>query len=1132
MATPYEAVVSAIEEKWPLVLLLGQDAWRENGQEDPVLAQALAHLQRDEAKHAGWRRLLDSSPLPPTFHEWLAERFERRVAPDWLRVLGKVSWSAVFTSSLDPTLKALFSERQHPELVLTNAETPRAARSRNRPPIYHLFGHAASLDPRARPPLSRDELNTRRINDAVPLLGRLLDTATRLGLILVDGVVAERDWLRIDDVLGAIGNAGRHQVIWFKGRTLPLPDDEDFTSAISASRLTIVDERLSTVITQLLTARRFADLLVPEPETSGTITFGPGHFLDVSPEERLHVEAVASIVDDAWLAPLAPLGKDAERAAFGKFHGELGSPRSLVDGVRRGFALKREYEHDLQELVTAAINDHSNVDTPLILHGQSATGKSIALARIAGTVPREAKAAVLYSKNRIPQPYEVAPFCGRAERAGAKATLIICDANQDVRPYGDLLSGLKSRGHRVVVLGSRYLFIDDQGGHLKTTIEAPSTLSEGEQRGLASLLDRFAGEQVPSELLKDNHVLSFLYRALALTRYQIGSGLAGEAHRTEQMVREHRAEYLKTRPPRTLLAKRLREAGIESTDLFDERQRQAIDSDDDAAKIIDLVMAAGSLGCPVPFNLLFRLTVGGRSLSSPTEVAKIFGGLDLFRWHTDEESNDLLVSARLALEAELICRRRLGSAVREAECIIDLLGAVRNVGIEREHERRFLFRALGQLGPNGRRGTRYKAAYERVARTLTELRTHYGITDASVVLQESAFRRYAVRENAVEQDARMTLLTEAREAIQTTIDDIAKGALIAPRRTQRFLKVELASLYGFIAYGQADAGRSNDDIWTTYLAARSSVRQVVSVTDSYFPMDVGLWTPSDLLQKCEMEDWRKAELIADIHDTLDQIDLGTLTPTQRDRFDMRRFKTGYAIGDPSLSETAFQELTERGSPAGCYLRARQIAPDWRDHAEKFSADERERARHAADFLDDHPDLIAQDVRSLSLLLECRWISELGRRPFVGQRQPLPATHASARLFLDLVQRLNEACGENPRNASRYLAATLTWLSGGEKVADDLFRGLARDTDYEDGSRVIQRHLITDTCGQPKQFNGRVEAETHPGNWKVRLDELGQLVRLRSRDFPPGYEIAYGRQVGGFGVAFNFIGPIATSIKGR
>ena len=1134
MSETRELLIAALEEKRPLVLVLGQDAWRENGQEDAVLAKALAHLRREHAEQRGWLQLLHNSPLPPTFYEWLTERFERRVPPGWLSVLGEIPWSAVFTSSLDPTLKELFSEHQRPELVLTSEEMPPAIRSRMRPPIYHLFGHAGSLDPRARPPLDRNELNIRRVSDAQPLVRRILDTATRLGLVLVDGVIVERDWLRIDDFIGAIGNAGRHQILWFKGRKTPDPDDAGFAAAVDASRVLVVQERLSTVIAELRAVGRFADLLVPESEEAGKVTFKEGS-LDISPENRLYVEAVASIVDDAWTAPLAAQGQDAEYAAFRQFHGEPGNMRSLVEGVRRGFAIKRDYEDELADRVFAAINDHASVATPIILHGQSATGKSIALAHVVAKV-REAKvAAVLYSNNRIPQPSEIAEFCHRAEGAGAKATLIVCDTNQDVRPYSDLLFGLRSRGHRVVVLGSRYRFIDDEGDRLETSVEAPTILSDRERGDLSVLLKRFANQHVAPGHLADHHILSFLYRALSVTRYRIGSGLSAEANRTEQMVRSRRAEYLVSQPPGTLMAQRLIEAGAGNVyaHLFDENQRQFIESDDTAGRIIDLVMAAGSLSCPVPFNLLLRLTMDGRSLSSPTNVTQVFGGLDLFRWEwADNEHNELLVKPRLTLEAELICRRRLGNPQKEAECIIDLIGAIRSVGVDRDHERRFLFNALRQIGPYGPRRIHYRTAYVHIARTLTELRTRFGVVHPSIVLQESAFRRHAVREESAESGARMTLLTEARDAVQETLNDIATGSLSASRRTQRFLKVELASLYGFIAHRQAEAGRPSAEVWSTYLAARSSVRQAASATDSYFPMDVGLWTPADLLKECEMDDWQKAELVADIYDILDQINPDALGSEQREKFDMRKLKTGDALGDQELSEAAFADLIEYGSAAGCYLRARKLAPEWNDHAEMFSSKEREQAKRAAAFLEDHMHLVAQDQRSLSLLLECSWICEVGRRPFVGQRQPLPTTRDARQRLLDIVTKLNEACGDNPRNVTRYLAATLIWIVGGEKIAMERFRDLDRDTEYEDPGRVIRRHLIVDQNGRPKRFDGRVEEEPLSGSCKVRLEGGSrQVVKLLSKDFPH-YDIAYGRQVRGFGVAFNFIGPIATPIIGE
>lgn len=1125
-----ELLIAALREQQPLVLVLGQDAWRENGQEDPVLAKALTHLDREDAKQRGWRALL-AEPLPSGFYQWLTERLARRVPPDSLSALGELPWSAVFSSSLDPGLKDLFSKRQRPELVLTSAEMPPAVRSRVRPPVYHLFGHARSLDPRAQPPADRAALNGRRVNDTMPLLNRILDTATPLGVVVVDGVAAARDWLRIDDLMGAVSNAGDHRIIWFMSRDAALPDDDDFAAAVDAGRILVAKERLSTAIAHIRAVPQMADLLAPTPEEAGTVTFVKGA-LDVSPEQRLHVEAVASIVDDAWSAPLAALGPDAAYAAFRQFHGDSGNRRSLVEGVRREFAIKRDYENDLISRVVDAINNHDRVNAPIILHGQSATGKSIALARVVADVRKLGDAAVLYSNSRIPQPAEIADYCHRAEGAGAKATLIVCDANQDDRPYVDLHSGLRSRGHRVVVLGSRYRIIDGAGDSATMAIEAPVTLSSREESALSELLQRFANEHVTPETLRDHHMLSFLYRALPLARHRIGAGLGSEASRTERMVREQRAEYLASHPPTTTMAQRLIEAGAKDAFpcLFDARQLRAIDSDDGSGRIIDLVMAAGSLGCAVPFNLLWRLTANRPSTSlSPGAALEVFGSLDLFRWDwADDEHNELLIGPRLRLEAELICARRLGSPQKEADCIIELIGAIRSTGVDREHERRFLLNVLRRVGPHGPRQNDYGAAYVRIGRALTELRTRFGVFDPSVVLQESTFRRYAVRESTVEDDARMTLLTEARDAIQAALNGIATDTLQAPRRTQHFLKVELASLYGFIARRKAETAHPNEEIWSAYLAARS-VRQAASATDSYYPMDIGLWTPSDILQKGAMADWQQAELTADIYDVLDQVDLDALRPEQREKFDIRRFKTADTLGDRELSDAAFADLIARDSAAGCYLRARKLAPDWDGHKGAFSDTEREQARCAAEFLDRYMSLVAQDPRSLSLLLECRWICEVGRRPFVGQRQPLPASAAARSVLLQIVSKLNEASGESPKNVARYLAATLTWLGGGEKVANEMFRELARETEYEDAGRVVQRHVIADQDGRMKRFNGRVEGEPRGGSCTVRLEGGSQqVVRLLKRDFRR-YEIGYGEPVKGFGVAFNYIGPIATPI---
>ena len=94
-------------------------------------------LGRDAQVQSGWSALLSSDPLPDEFDDWLAERFARRVHPPALEVVSELPWSAVFTSSFDPTLKELLrSPGREPEEVLTVQETPLAVRSRARPPLY------------------------------------------------------------------------------------------------------------------------------------------------------------------------------------------------------------------------------------------------------------------------------------------------------------------------------------------------------------------------------------------------------------------------------------------------------------------------------------------------------------------------------------------------------------------------------------------------------------------------------------------------------------------------------------------------------------------------------------------------------------------------------------------------------------------------------------------------------------------------------------------------------------------------------------------------------------------------------------------------------------------------------------
>ena len=192
-------------------LLLGEEAWVESPHEDPILAAMLERLGRSGESGVGWSNVLSTEKVHPDHYHWLIERFERRVHPPYIEVLKELPWSAIFTSSIDPTLIDLFSYRgREIEPILTAEERPRVARSTARPPLYFLFSRAGEQDPRAQIPMDLMGTNCASLtNTQFPMLNRICDTATPLGTIVVDGYFWASGWLKFEDLLGAIAGLSK-----------------------------------------------------------------------------------------------------------------------------------------------------------------------------------------------------------------------------------------------------------------------------------------------------------------------------------------------------------------------------------------------------------------------------------------------------------------------------------------------------------------------------------------------------------------------------------------------------------------------------------------------------------------------------------------------------------------------------------------------------------------------------------------------------------------------------------------------------------------------------------------------------------------------------------------------------------
>lgn len=1134
MTNALEKLLESFESDHPVVLFLGQDFFRVEESES-VLNAFMERLEGKPAQpEAKWRDVLRARNITTADYQWLSERFDRRVPTEGLEKVFDLAWSGVFTTSLDHRIAGLLETRGRlPETVLAADHYSRAPRSKARPAIHYAFGRAIDAERSSPPPKSSIELKRRLSAHTVPLLNRLRETATALGLVVIDGFIPESDWLEIDVLLASVSEQPAPLVLWF-GATHT--DSEFIEQMVGDGSLVCETRSLAEVLGT--SARPLAAETPVFSSAEGTISLPDNRFFNLPPSLRLRVEAVAAVVDDTWTD--SPDSSPSQvKELFERFHGDFGGPRSVVEGILRGFAIQRDFENRLFSGTDLLLKRSRDVDSFVILHGQSGTGKSIALARLAMKLRTQLKVPVLFSWGRVPLASELDDFCEAAEESGAPGTVVICDGSHPPDRYIDLTIGLKSKGRRVVVVGSCYRIEDEERIKDQSYIYAPEKLTPAEISSLSDLLVKYGHVSIGNEAtqLSGEYFLPLLYRHLTASRRRLAGGMSNEARAAEGTIRIRARNVPRRKTQNNLLAEKLIAAGLglQSEPIFEDEV--GLEESDAAARLIDYVMVAGRLDCAIPVNLLLRsLRKAGGEDFDISQIAFLFQELDLFRWRAgDPEGNSYLVQPRLQLEAELICRKRVADKERELGCLISLISAVRSSSVDEQAEIQFALDVLHKLHRDGPRGKAYQSGYLAIARTLTSLRVEHQVLDARLMLQESAFRRETLfasdKPDQVEplsDEDRDVILNEAREVVEFALSQIAAKKLRAGRKARQNFSVERASIYGFLAVGLAKRKAKEQDIWSHYQAARTAVQQAISGSAEYHPIDVGLWTPADILREETLSEVHAAELRADILFTLDQASSGILGKEGLLALHTRKLKLASLLENSALSDQAFNELELINPQVAYFLRAREMAAEVLVNSSiDPTSKEVALAYEAVKFLEERFEAIQSDVRSLQLLLQLKWVHLTGKRLFARDRSRIPQERSDQQQIHSIVSDLNAAAGEGARNSYRLLQAALEWLVGDVHSAREQFRDLGHDSDFEDPARVLRRLLLEAPGGLG--FTGKIRRQRSEGHWEVQVSGFSGEVDLLTRDFPAD-DPRPGRDVRSFNIAFNYLGPIADPIS--
>ncbi|AEE47256.1 hypothetical protein Celf_3142 [Cellulomonas fimi ATCC 484] len=1020
-------------------------------------------------------------------------------------------WNGVYTTATDREVAEAFAAESRVSTSLGAMSRP-PSRSQSDLEVRYLFG-GAHLPESERPPKSAVEEATARLRSNQELTRLVTETLTPRGTLIIEGWSAG-DRLKADDLLPMLGLLGPAQAHLFSASDLA--HDPLLEAFVSSGQVVTYGETLESALTAIVDAG--ASKL---PSGAGVaasqhvIPLGDG-FVDVDIHSWNQIRRSARPIGLEVLTPPL-LASDAAR--YQEFRNFIGATEGVPRwrGIAAAMNLTRDFEHQLLKLVHAELSERE-LPAPIIVAGQTATGKSVALASLAMELARSGDFAVLHQSRRTVRPSvdDIDMYSSWAEECGAKAVVMVWDGMLEPGEYESLSRQLHARGRKVLVVGSAYKTMSDSS----EIVLAPAELSEGETSRLVALLSGFGIEVIAPKGAVDASFLAFLYRWLPETEHQLRSGLSKEmrfAERSIARLARQRGSDATSEQRVTAMQAALQDAGFALAELLPPDQSDAPIGELAFAerapiqRVTTLVLVAGRHGIPVPIDLALRV-LGREGFQS---VRDALVSSDIIR-EIDDDSGDYFLSVRSQLEAELLAQNEIPIAV-EAEVLAEAIQHVRVsegfVGGADEVE--FLVKLLERVGPTSDKARKYQRYFGDVAGALRSRRMTLGRAHPRLVLQESTLARdyvhwqQGVRDGSVEE--RVASLEYNRELLDEVLGSPATRGLI-----RLSLSVELASTLGAIIYEYAHSSQSEtvqglgsrlDDVLDAVLDARAVD------PGNVYPVDVLAWATRDAVESGVLSPSERVDHLANAVATLESLDRSSLTEKQRAALDRRGVELNQLLKKDDAVWEYLSKLELNESPAATYFLAQFDAHE----GPPGEAKALQRLRQV-------PVETRSDWRCAQLLIDLTWKEITGSRLLLGERVPLYLSPEALGRIAQLGIELGDADLPDGYRLT-FVRAIGEFVAGHYVEAARLFREV-NDLSQQLSKRIYTSYLLADSSGRPTTFTGRVElSDTRSG--QVWVNELGTRVKFEPRLFNQTGEFARHQQPPPFYIGFKLSrGPVA------
>lgn len=810
---------------------------------------------------------------------------------------------------------------------------------------------------------------------------------------------------------------------------------------------------------------------------------------------------------------------------------------------RNGFAVKREYEQELYDAVIDGLEN--NREKPVLLAGQTGSGKSVALAALAYRIFHEHKYPVLFINNPDINFANGSPAATALDNLLKKmkdpggCILVILDLSiynlQRNHIIDDLLRIYNNRGQRVLLVASAmYAGKLTDKYHI---VNAPSILTEKEKKAFKELLiekGKLPRQKVEKWMQQNCDVdglLSLLYRLVYDLHPQLELGMKQEINKALDNTRESLKELenpIFAKKQLSALAEQLMKLGYALPE-------QAESPENVKEQIIaSLQPFSESLAVASLFKLRMPITMAMHLLNIPEcenrqQYFNVIFNEQWIHYAMDDDEyapGEYYVSFRNPMDARIYLESVNKSDADKMQIVAQV---IRTMQGEKDSfysdEIRFLEKLIRMIGPNSddisvsapdRWYYTYGQGCDQVIDALAELRGS-GIVEPQLVAQEITYiREYYGSNKQVDLKKRITWLERAisiaREVLEMSshpnidtahwqqglVDSITVESIFAELRLEQCYSdaakegitldnPEMSLLYSYVQRSQLLQEIINRQPENSYAYAA-----LLSCFNAQYAQN-----PGDV------------EMFASMADVLGIVDItaSSIPRVEQNEHYQAKKAEFYILFDQVCGSTRavhyFDELLDKGSAVGVYIKAcimvRKAKIKYNEALTEYTKTE---CKKVLDVLEDdrYADIVRNHAAIQYMRLQLTWLYHNGRPVFGPERQPTWMQEkewiALYRICNDFRTNIIERQPECTYKATVYYIMALACAQLGDfDEASRIWRAVDEDDFYGLG-RSYTWHILSTETGEPRLFTGTFNVPMLQDN-KIFIKEIQKPVFYRS-----------------------------------